>query len=337
MARTECDEIPAESTVAPSGKTLARFDRPRGRPTTVMVVADTHLSQTAHGTLKCYHRTKQRLEMAFADAHRLGVDGVVVAGDITKDGTIEEYALADELLGVAPRPTFVVPGNHDVSTDGPVESGQEFASCLDVSAYPTTNVVGSVELTGLDTTAVPTADAIGGSVSADALEQISTLASSTPRIAVMHHPLAPVPGRFESSLPADAYRVQNSEHVGRALRAAGADLVVTAHVHWPYAESFEGLNLVGAPSSASFPPAYLLVHVDRRGTTVELVPLAGEVGLAEAYEFAIDDEHRGQAIQEAVTDGYFEEFPLVDQQRRVSGTNHSASVGERLIPEAELH
>jgi Icc protein len=335
MARPERDDITTRPAVAPSGRTLACFDRPRGKSTTLMVVADAHLSQTAYGTLKCFHRTKQRLEMAFADAHRLNVDGVVVAGDLTRDGTAEEYALADELLSIAPRPTVVVPGNHDVSTDGPVEGGREFASWLDGPAYPTTRTVAGLEVTGLDTTRPAAADPIGGSVSADALESLSTLSSATPRIAVMHHPLAAVPGHFASSLPTDAYRVQNPDQVAETLLSAGTDLVIGAHVHWPYVDSYRGLNVVGTPSTASFPPSYLLVHVDRRGTTVELVPLAGEVGLSEAYEFALEDDYRGEAIRQAVADGYFEDLPFVDEREPSAPAPESTSTGARLTPGAE--
>jgi len=317
MARTDRGDATAAPTFPPNGKTLARFDRPTGNGTTLLIVSDTHLSPTAHGSLKCFHRTKQRLEMAIADAHRLDVDGFVVAGDLTKDGTPEEYALAGELLRVAPRPTLVVPGNHDVTvSDGPIGSGSDFAAWLDREAYPVTEQVGPVSVTGIDTTRPPATAAVGGAVSADASATLCAKSPATPRIAVMHHPLATVPGRFESALPTGAYQVQQPDTVADSLVAGGFDLVVSGHVHWPYAGQYHGLNVVGAPSSSSFPPAYLLVHVGRQGTTVTLVPLAGEAGLSEAYEFAVGDEYRGEAIQKAVCEGYFGEFPLVNQRER---------------------
>lgn len=326
MANPTSEETTAAPGVAPTGKTLARFDAPTGSPTTLMVVADTHLSPTAHGTLKCFHRTKQRLEMAIADAHRADVDGVLVAGDLTKDGTAEEYALAGELLRIAPRPTLTVPGNHDVSSDGPIGSGAEFAGWLDRGRFPATEDVHGIEVTGIDTTLAARTDAVGGAVTGQSRERLRALTASSTRIAVMHHPLALPPGPFDSELPADAYRVQDPETVAGTLRSAGVELVISGHVHWPYAGTARGLNVVGAPSSASFPPAYLLVHIDEHGTTVELVPLAGEVGLSEAYRFAIEDEYRGAAIHEAVSGGYFETFPLVDQQQ-ASRTSNRSGVG----------
>lgn len=328
MANSKTDDTTGGPGVAPTGKTLARFDSPAGRPTTLMVLADTHLSPTAHGTLKCFHRTKQRLEMAVADAHRADVDGVIVAGDLTKDGTAEEYALAEELLRIAPRPTLTIPGNHDVSSDGPIGTGGEFATWLDRDRFPATEDVHGIEVTGIDTTLAEQADAVGGAVTRQSRDRLRALTPSGSRLAVMHHPLALPPGPFDSELPVDAYRIQDPETVAGTLRSAGVELVISGHVHWPYAGTTCGLNVVGAPSSASFPPAYLLVHIDQHGTTVELVPLAGEVGLSEAYRFAVEDEYRGAAIHEAVSGGYFEQFPLVDQQQ-VSHSSNRTVVGRK--------
>jgi len=310
--------------------TLATFDRPRGPATTLQVLSDTHLSPTAHGTLNCFHRTKQRLEMALADAHRLDVDGVVVAGDLTKDGADDEFALAKELLRIAPRPTVVVPGNHDISADGdgPADSESAFARRLGREGYPATTRAGGTELVAVDSTSADSDRPIGGAVGDETRSRIRASPTKTPQIGVMHHPLGTVPGRFEEALPSDAYQVREPAVVADAFVAAGVDLVITGHVHWPYADEYRGLNLVGAPSTASFPPSYLLVHVDERGTTVELVPLAGEVGLTEAYEFAAEDEYRREAIRGAVSEGYFGRFPMVEQTpspEQAGGTPASTS------------
>jgi len=123
------------------------------------------------------------------------------------------------------------------------------------------------------------------------------------RIAVCHHPVGPLPDPLATVL-SDGYRLANPIVVADELASAGVDLVLSGHVHWPYVETYRGITVVGAPSTSSFPPSYLLVHIGPEGTTVSLVPLAGEAGLLEAYEYAIKDENRGKAISEAVSERY---------------------------------
>ena len=300
------------ATVFPGdGVPLARFDRPTGDGTTLVVVSDPHLTATDHGTLKMYHRTKQRFQMAVADAHRLDADGFVVAGDLTKSGGDDEVALAAELLRIAPRPTITVPGNHDVApAGGAFPTGDAFAEWRGADGYPQSRTIDSLTIRALDTTA--------GAVDPETLRATDGEAT-TPQIAVMHHPLAAIPRPFRDELSDVDYRVGNPVATADALAEAGVELVLTGHLHWPFATEFRGLNVVGAPGAASFPPAYLLVHVGQRGTTVTLVPLAGACGLSEAYEYAVKDDLRGPVIRDAVSNDYFGEFPLVDRQ--TSGTD----------------
>jgi Icc protein len=305
---------------ANGGATLARFDRPQGSGTTIAVVADPHLTATARGSLKVYHRTKQRFQMAVADAHRLDVDGVVVAGDLTKDGTTSEFELADELLATAPEPTHVLPGNHDVTGNGPVSSGREFADRYGYDKYPTVCDLQGLSLVPLDSTLDGSGAQPGGRLAAVPSDRLQRrLDGERLRIAVLHHPIAPIPDPLESVLPESEYRIQDPAETADALVDAGIDVVVTAHLHWPYATEYRGLQIIGAPSCSSFPPAYLLVHLDSRGTTVTIVPLAGQAGLREAYEYAVANHQRGDAIRSAVENDYFRQFPMVDQQRAFVG------------------
>lgn len=311
------------------GATLARFDRPRGSGTTLAVVADPHLTPTRHGTYKLYHRTVQRFRMAVADAHRLDVDGFVVAGDLTRDGTEAEAALAGELLGTAPEPAVPAPGNHDLTAAAEAAAfGRRYAG----GPYPVTRRIGGATVTLLDSTHPDGRVQVGGGLDDDALASLAADEVTTPRTAVLHHPVSPLPEPIEGAFPPSQFRLQDPAATADALRAAGVELVVTGHVHWPYATTYRGLRVVGAPSSSSFPPAYLLVHLDARGTTVSIVPLADEAGLTEAYEFAVADERRGSAIRAAVADGYFEAFPMVDERAAAStgaGAAPYSSAAER--------
>jgi Icc protein len=293
VARDRRDEV--------ATRRLARLDRPAGPESRVAIVADPHLTETAHGTLKMFHRTKQRFRTAVGDTRRLEPDGVVVAGDLTENGTDAEYSLADRLLGGAPSPQVVVPGNHDVSP--PEEDGSETPATLAAryghDGYPVTARLGGVSVLGIDST-VP--GRIRGCVDRERLQQTLSRCDETPGIAVLHHPIAPLPAAFRDVVDESAYGLEQGAAVADSLAAAGVELVVSAHLHWPFVTRYRGLTIVGAPGAASFPPSYLLVETDPEGTTVSLVPLAGPKGIREAYEYAIDDEIRGRAIERVVSE-----------------------------------
>jgi 3',5'-cyclic AMP phosphodiesterase CpdA len=279
---------------------LARFDEPTGPVSRLAVVSDAHLTETGHGTLKMLHRTKQRLRTAVGDTRRLGVDGVVVAGDLTADGTDAEYRLADRLLGAATSPQVVLPGNHDVGPSrGEPPAPDEVASRYGHEGYPVGTTVGGLSVLGLDST-VP--GRIHGRVDPDTLRAEADSLAEQPTVAVLHHPVAPLPESFRGLVGRSTHRIRQPAAVADALTAAGVELVVSGHLHWPFVTRYRGLFVVGAPSTASFPPSYLLIETDPEGTTVSLVPLAGPEGVREAYEFAIEDELRGEAIERVVSD-----------------------------------
>lgn len=299
-------------SVTDTPQQMATFDHPRGPETTIAALADPHLSPTAHGSIKAYHRGEQRLATALADANRRNVDVTVIAGDLTKDGEWAEYELATRLLSGNPEPTIVVPGNHDVAYDGdrgPVPDGSAFAAWRGQSEFPHTHTSGACELLAIDSTRTDGTTKVGGAIDPETRRWVTTLSEERDRrIAVCHHPLSPVPEPLDEALPEQSYQLDNPRVVADELAAAGTDLVLTGHVHWPYAGTYRGLNVVGIPSVSSFPPAYLLVRVTPTGTSVSLVPLAGQTGLTEAYELAAADENRGNAIQNAVSTGYFEQL-----------------------------
>lgn len=78
---------------------VASLPRPKAdEPTTLAVIADLHLTTSDDGTWKVYHRTKERLGDAIVDINHRNAAGVLIAGDLTKDGTPSEFRHAWELL-----------------------------------------------------------------------------------------------------------------------------------------------------------------------------------------------------------------------------------------------
>lgn len=176
---------------------LARLNRPRGPHTTLAVMADTHLTETAHGTLKMLHRTKQRLLTAVMDLRQLEPDGVIIAGDLTNNGTETQHSLAAELLSTVPAPLMIIPGNHDVKPDDtgtPAE--RNITRVGDHDSYPVTAGLGDTTVLGLDST-IP--GRVGGRLGPTTTLPAGESRAASPDIAAVHHPIAPPPPRFVAS------------------------------------------------------------------------------------------------------------------------------------------
>jgi Icc-related predicted phosphoesterase len=302
------------------GPVLARLARPTGRSTTFAVVADPHVTATAAGTWKVLHRTEARFRTALTNADRLGVDAVVSTGDLTRDGTLAEFELVDTLIADLNAPFVAVPGNHDVPKTldehetPPVE---RFVERYSPGALPSVVRIGGVDLVALDSATVPNgslADTHEGAISAAQVEWLdATLAEVESPIVVTHHPVGSIAEGVDALSPSSHYRLRNAERVVDVLAAHNAPLVVSGHVHWPAVVDAGSARQVIAPAACSFPQAALLVHVEPRGTTISLLPLAARQGLEEAYRHARRSGDRVAAFVGAADDGYFERFPLVDE------------------------
>ncbi|GAB3688942.1 hypothetical protein GCM10028857_23740 [Salinarchaeum chitinilyticum] len=313
--------------------TLARFDRPRGPKTTFAVLADTHLTEPGNSqrptvaeegsaTTARQQRepSRRRLQRALADAERLDVDAVLVAGDLTRTGAGVEHELAADLLGDAPAPVITVPGDRDVAADGEPPYPEDWTAAAGPTACPYARRIDGVTVLGVDTAtgddAVPTATH-GGAITRAERSWIARTARADPdpTICLTHHPIAPLPGTFDDELDDRRHRVRSPARTADVLADAGVELAIGGHLRWPTATRYRGCNVVGAPSTTAFPPSYLLIDVEPRGTTVSLVPLTDWAGLESAYETACRAGSRGDAVRSAVTDGYFGDLPAVDAQR----------------------
>jgi len=301
------------------GPVLARFAEPTAPSTTFAVVADPHVTPLAEGTWKLYHRTEQRLRTAVADCERLALDALVVAGDLTKDGDPAEFDRFDDIVGDLDAPVVAVPGNHDVPKvwdDHATPPVSEFVARYTPGRLPFVTRVGGVDLVGLNTATVPGGDLSSthaGRVSRDQLAWLETVLPDleTPVVCLHHGTTRP-----RSVVPKSDpdHHLRNASAVADRLSPPGAELVVSGHLHWPAVGRPAGVPEVVAPPVCSFPQAGLLVHIEPRGTTVSLLPLADRNGLREAHRAV---RHRADRLSMPADDAlsYFDRFPLVDERR----------------------
>ena len=318
--------------------TLARFARPRSdAPTRIALLADPHVSTDKHGTWKLYHRTRARLRAALADCTARGVDGIAIAGDLTEDGRRADFEWVRDELAALEVPLLAVPGNHDVPKTFDAHETptiDEFEAHYAPDGFPTVVRMGGVDLIGLNSASAPDgslAESHDGLISADQLDRLDDVLSAAENpIVVAHHNLPGLGGADDAWLPHDP--VRNADALLDVLARHDVPLHVSGHIHVPtvaraddvpeskalvskperQGRSVDVAGLV-CPALCSFPQAYLLLDIDRAGTTVTYVPVASREETAEAYEHARTHSTRSEAVAEMVL-GRLASLPLVDER-----------------------
>lgn len=325
--------------MTPSGPTLARFDRPAGPKTRLAVVADPHLTDAAEGSWKVYHRTVERFMSVIADVNQSAIDGLLVAGDLTKDGHPGEFQLARELLATLEVPYVAVPGNHDVPKavdEHATPPVQRFERRFGPGPYPTTRRIGSVDVVAVDTATHPDGQLRDGSegvvTEAERAAVGTELGAATRPIVLGHHNLFSGEEQRGSARIETLHDPLRNRHAFLSLLAEqNVSLAFTGHNHWPGVATRDGLAEVASPATCSLPQSYLLVTIEPRGTTVELIPLADKLALEEAYQYARAGTRRSRAIADAFHDGYVGELPLVDERRSQPLAGSAPAALERLL------
>jgi Icc protein len=312
-------ESPTENATA--GPIFARFSYPRSETrTTIAVISDTHVSTEKRGTWKVFHRTRERLQTAIADANTRDVDAVVFAGDLTEDGSAEDFETVRSLLADLDVPHVAVPGNHDVpksfdSHETPPLSS--FESDFTPDGFPFHECVGGVDIIGLNSASTPDgtlSDCHDGCISADQLAWLDeTLPKTDAPIVVSHHNL---PGLSDGTDPhswRSSFPMRNATELADILSKHDVSLHVSGHLHVPAVAETMGVRELVAPSLCSFPQAYLLFEIGPLGTAVRFVPTADAAGTMEAYMHAKKDSARSDALAEMTLDR-LASFPLEDER-----------------------
>ena len=154
---------------------------------------------------------------------------VVASGDLTHRGRRGEHEQAHRLLHSLGRPVLAVPGNHDLPHALPARFSRPWAEFerLWQTTEPT-YASATLHVVGLNS-ARPyrhQSGAVRDEQLRRAAAQLAEAASGAFRVAVLHHHLLGAPWRAARKRP-----LAHRSHVFRQLVSAGADLIVSGHVH----------------------------------------------------------------------------------------------------------
>jgi len=178
-------------------------------------------------------------EAAIASICGYSPNVVIVTGDLTLGGKASEFKAAREWLSRLPRPLLVTPGNHDtpywnlvLRTVAPFGRYRRYISPLTESSIDLPDLV--VRTVNTARGAQPRLNWSKGAVNLAAIHQAARemkAAKAALKVLVCHHPL------IESRCFAVTGGVYRGEAAARIIAEAGVDLVLTGHVHNPFAEA----------------------------------------------------------------------------------------------------
>lgn len=177
-------------------------------------------------------------EAALAYFHAERPDLIIAAGDLTRDGAVSEFDAARAWFDRAPGPQLATPGNHDTPYLGPGEIFERLVRPwrrYEARFGPADGATWRGP--GVSVFAMNTARRAQfrlnwskGAVSARQVRRLRAQLQSAAgdlRIVVCHHPLEEITGGPMTG------RVHGGPSAARGLVEAGADLVLSGHIHAP--------------------------------------------------------------------------------------------------------
>jgi 3',5'-cyclic-AMP phosphodiesterase len=234
-------------------------------PFLLLQISDTHLGADWHDIDpdECLLRAVE----AILDLPQRA-DALVISGDLTQNGTPEEYARLRELVAPLDLEPHVLPGNHDLR--GPLRAAFGLPGQGDEPASHAVDL-GPLRLVCLDST-IPGAEA--GALDEGRIDWLeATLAEEReqPTVLAMHHPpLTTAIPSFDAIGLAPEWREALAGVLQRHPQVAR---VIAGHVHRPIVSELSGRAVVSIPSTylqaaLKFTPAPIEMSPDPPGFAI---------------------------------------------------------------------
>lgn len=213
-------------------------------------------------------------------------DLLVVSGDLTRFAEVPELEAAAAWLKGLPVPRLVVPGNHDAPyldwaqrVFTPFRRFERLIGRVDGQTHqaPGLSVYGLNTARGAQTRLNWSKGQISLRQTANACGWISAAPKADLKIIVCHHPLVEMIGGPMTG------RVWGGPAAAEALAAAGADLILSGHIHAPFALPLPYADkrtyAVGAGTLSvrerGVPAGFNLVEVEAEGVRITALGWAG--------------------------------------------------------------
>lgn len=220
-------------------------------------------------------------------AHAAAPDLVLVTGDVTQKGLTPEFAAAARWIAALPGPVFVTVGNHDVPYYDVLARlfwpWRAFETIIGHPAHDHEHRGDGVMVRGVTTARGWQArlNWSKGAIDLDQTRRAAAALAAAPtghlRILACHHPLIEMAGAPMTG------EVRRGDRAARIFAEAGVDLIMTGHVHVPFAlpiQRGDGCSYAVGCGTLSrrergAPPSFNRVEWDAHAITVTAVAWIG--------------------------------------------------------------
>lgn len=220
------------------------------------------------------------LELILEDLERQHLDFLLLPGDLTQHGELENHAWLQKRLSQLPFPVYVVPGNHDVPYLLPDKGSiglqdfpfyyHQFGYDNPQQLYYTCEVLPGVQLIGLNSNQFDDSGQQLGYVDEQQLRWLEqVLAQNKDKLVLVmvhHNVLEHLPGQSRHPL-GRRYMVDNALALLERLKIAGVNLIFTGHLHVQDVAYNQGIYEITTGSLVSYPHPYriLQLRTDHQG------------------------------------------------------------------------
>ncbi|MBU6228772.1 MAG: metallophosphoesterase [Cyanobacteria bacterium REEB459] len=215
-------------------------------------------------------------EQILASLETLGLDFLLLPGDLTQHGEWVNHAWLIDRLGRLPFPTYVVPGNHDVIARDPSDQAigladfprlyRNFGYSDGHTPYYQQEILPGVRLIGLNSNGFDCDGKLlpAGYLDADQLAWLDHVLAEVHQDLVLvmlhHNVLEHLPGQSLSAL-GQRYMVANHQALIKRLEAACVPLMLTGHLHIQDIARQGHLCEILTGSIVSYPHPYRIIQV----------------------------------------------------------------------------
>ncbi len=210
-------------------------------------------------------------------------DFLLLPGDLVQHGERENHEWLANRLAQLPFPTYVVPGNHDVThKQGSVVNGDQTKDRIALADFPKIyqkfgytdgkqlyyhqEIFPEVHLIGLNSNAFDDAGEQIGTGLIDEEQfawldaQLEQLAGKFVMVMVHHNVLEHLPGQSKSQL-GQRYMIQNAPKLVAKLQAAKVPVAFTGHLHVQDIAKLDDFYAITTGSLVSYPHPYRLLSL----------------------------------------------------------------------------
>ncbi len=242
------------------------------------IVSDLHiaLSHTIWDHPTRFHLVEASipaLELVLEHLAESDLDFLLLPGDLTQDGEIDNHVWLSKRLAKLPYPVYVVPGNHDVPlavgndkvtglSDFPRYYHQFGYENID-QLYYTHEILPGVRLIGLNSNIFDQTGRQIGYLDQQQLDWLQAVLATTEDELVMvmlhHNVIEHLPGQATNPL-GRRYMLKNAPQLLEILDQADVKLVFTGHLHVQDIAQWQNIYEITTGSLVSYPHPYRIVN-----------------------------------------------------------------------------